>query len=112
MNINVVNKRTFKDNGDGTIIPIHRNHTLGNPFTLHREEDRSKVIEQYKEWIYQKIKDKDPTVTLALNTIANTVQQGKVYLICFCAPKPCHGDVIKEIVINKMKEANLWIPSE
>jgi hypothetical protein len=29
---------------------------------------------------------------------------GKIALLCFCAPKPCHGDVIAEIIFQMMDD--------
>lgn len=42
-----------------------------------------------------------------LNQIYKLAISGEVYLSCYCFPKKCHGDVIKEIIENKIKEKSL-----
>ncbi len=37
-------------------------------------------------------------IYLPLLRIKKLSQKHDVYLVCFCAPKSCHGDVIKEII--------------
>jgi len=46
-----------------------------------------------------KIKKKDKKICDELNRIYNLKE---VNLVCFCKPKSCHGDIIKEI-IEKVK---------
>ncbi len=76
---------------DGTIPDSPGIGYFGNPFHLKNTQDdmeREKVVAQYKEYFYEKIKDE---------TFRNAVLslKGK-RLGCFCKPKACHGDIIKE----------------
>lgn len=80
----VVNK--YKEKYD---VYIGRGSLWGNPFIIGEHGTREEVIAQYKIYFDDKILN-DPKFkeeTLKLN--------GKK-LGCFCAPKPCHGDIIKE----------------
>lgn len=81
----VVSKRTWR--GDGYYIG--RPSALGNPFVIGRDGDRNTVIEKYRRWLYGKITAGDADVLLALAQ-ANEHE----HLICWCAPEPCHGDVL------------------
>lgn len=69
---------------------------LANPEYLAREEDRTKVIASYKQWLYAKIQARDPKVMGELWRILDLARRPEgVTLVCWCAPKACHGDVIK-----------------
>lgn len=73
----------------GSYAYIGRPGSLGNPFVMHRESDRARVIDEFREWFYIKV-EHDPEfreMVLAL--------KGQD-LGCWCAPRACHGDVILE----------------
>lgn len=64
-------------------IYIGRPSKWGNPFVIAPSASRADVIAQYERWIvYQ------PELMAALHEL-----RGKI-LGCWCAPKPCHGDVL------------------
>ena len=67
----------------GRLVRIDRRSRWGNPFRLRREADRAQVIAQYRAWLLAQ-----PDLLAALPTL-----RGKV-LACWCAPRPCHGDVL------------------
>jgi O-acetyl-ADP-ribose deacetylase (regulator of RNase III) len=81
--ITVVNK--CRDEYD---VCIGRGSIWGNPFRLANTQDdveRAKVIEQYEQYLLSQ-----PALMAQLPTLL-----GK-RLGCFCAPKPCHGNVLKK----------------
>jgi hypothetical protein len=98
--IYVRNKRIYK--GAGTYIG--RPSPLGNPFEMKSEADREDVIEQYRKWLwaqYAMTQDtgRESEAIKELNKLVNIARQGKdINLICWCAPKPCHGDIIKDYI--------------
>ena len=55
-----------------------------NKFMIGRDGAREEVIETYERWL----RDERPDLMAALNEL-----RGKD-LVCWCAPKPCHGDVL------------------
>lgn len=61
----------------------------GNPIKLQPNEERGATIEKYKDYFYNRL---ETDVEFKKNILS---LQGKT-LGCFCSPKPCHGDVIKE----------------
>lgn len=64
----------------------------GNPFFLqdvNNDEERKKVIDKFRYYFYTRIANDDNFKNGILSL------KGK-RLGCFCAPKPCHGDVIVE----------------
>jgi len=48
--------------------------------------------------LWEKIQERDYNVCSALSQIKAAAIEGDVYLECCCAPKKCHGDIIKSCV--------------
>jgi hypothetical protein len=49
---------------------------LGNPFALHSERDRAKVIAAYRGWLEAKLRIKDAEVREALNRLYLLAKRG------------------------------------
>lgn len=92
----VVNK--YKDPYD---IYIGRGSVWGNPFHITADITREMVIDKYRQYLWNKIRQGGITIDQLINL------DGKV-LGCFCKPQACHGDVIVKAVqwalIQKEKE--------
>lgn len=81
---------------------IGRPSPLGNPYAISQDGTREEVIEMYRTWFYEQLENPDnESFHRALANIKTKLKKGhRVKLECFCAPKPCHGDVIREYFIN------------
>lgn len=98
MEINVRNKKTYKNNG----YYIGRPSLLGNPFKITEGQTREKCIERYSYYIKNLIEKREEHVMKELESIfAGLVATGRVDLLCWCAPEPCHGDVIRRLIQNR-----------
>ena len=64
-------------------VYIGRPSKWGNPFLIGRDGNRAEVIEKYRDYIQQK-----PALLAQIGEL-----RGK-RLACYCAPLPCHGDVL------------------
>lgn len=74
-------------------VYIGRGSKWGNPFRIGgKYGDRLNVIRLYKEWIV-----KQPELIAALAELTDKT------LGCWCKPKPCHGDILKELVEGNLK---------
>lgn len=102
--ITVVNRRI-----DTEDVYIGRGSPLGNPFTVE-QYGRDRCIELYREWLLDKIENKDTQIIDYLNKIYLVSRHRQVKLGCYCKPKSCHGDVIKEIIDTKVHEMNVPKP--
>ena len=80
----VLNK--YRDTIPPDAIYIGRPSKWGNPYVIGRDGSRALVIARYRDYIL-----KSPLLGAVLAELA-----GKD-LVCFCSPKPCHGDVLLEI---------------
>lgn len=68
-------------------VKIDRTTGFGNPYYIGRDGTREEVIEKYREYAAS-----DPWIQSHLHTLA-----GK-RIACWCAPDPCHGDVLADLV--------------
>lgn len=68
-------------------IYIGRPSVYGNPFVIGRDGSRAEVIAQYEEWLL-----KQPELVALIK-----VELRGRNLKCYCAPQPCHGDVLLRI---------------
>lgn len=90
LKITVRNKKTYKGKGEY----VGRPSALGNPFEMKGEEDREKVVIRYRVWLWQQIKANNRTVLNELYRLLAIAREEELNLICWCAPKECHADVI------------------
>ena len=106
----VIHKKD-KDKYDN-VIYIGRGSCLGNPFTSIQGRDtlaekvvdsRRESIECFRGHLLKSIEEKDEKICSMMNHIYTLSLEGDVYLACYCKPKSCHGDVIKEIVESKFE---------
>lgn len=101
--IKVVNKRRHTPRHDD--VYIGRPSVFGNPFT-HKEgtlartnvASRSEAVKFYHGWLREQYIS-NPLITKELQRLADLFKAGKhINLVCWCAPKECHGDVIKDAI--------------
>ena len=82
---------------------IGRGSPLGNPFVIGKDGSREQVIAKYRVWLNEQIMSKNPVVLDELNRLGNkAIDEKGLALQCFCYPKPCHGEVIKEKLVKAM----------
>ena len=92
-NLGVVNKSWKRVEGI-EYINIMRGSILGNPFKMVDESplERKRVIEEYRQYLWKKLNEKDNSVKAEILIIAS--KTNPVRLVCCCKPLDCHGDVI------------------
>ena len=77
---------------------------LANPFPITPNRDRDQSIAQFKKYLWNKIQryisfgEIDLTVAEFLYLCRKNQYGEDIALRCYCAPKPCHGDVIKAAI--------------
>ena len=80
------------------------NANLGNPFKLENQTEEARVdcINKFDEYL-KNLKQTDKyykNIVSLLNKIKNSNEKDKFYLVCFCKPKLCHGDSLKDFMIE------------
>lgn len=98
--IKIENRKNYK--GDGTYVG--RPSALGNPFEIGKHGNREEVIDKYRDWLEDGLSGDNPAMRLFANLYDHLVLNGEITLICWCAPKPCHADVIKEVLLEIWQE--------
>ena len=100
--INIKNKRTW--NGDGEYVG--RPSPLGNPISI---DSREKCIDEYAMLLKADISHKhQPTMKALEYLFEKFIDNKKLNLICWCAPKLCHAIFIKQVLLNKFHYGN-WL---
>ncbi|MFC1941907.1 DUF4326 domain-containing protein, partial [Chloroflexota bacterium] len=72
---------------------IGRGSMFGNPYPITKDHDRQTVIELYRQWFYNQLKD--PMFKAEVEKLRDCESLG-----CYCKPLPCHGDIIVEYLEN------------
>ena len=114
--IQVVNKRQLHHLHGGKNVYIGRGNRhmkgspLGNPFKMKCETDRDYVVEQYDAWLTNEMKNQDSPARKELYRLVQIAQQNDsqrqpMNLICWCAPKRCHGDIVKMKILNELSSS-------
>ena len=92
--ITVVNK--YKEPNH---IYCGRGSPLGNPFRMRHESERAEVCAKHRKWFIKQVNEvKPPAMMQELNRIIKLAAITDINLGCFCAPKQCHCDIIKEYI--------------
>lgn len=91
----VVNKHTHVPN-EKTVY-IGRGSKWGNPFPMRDESQRAHVCELHRQHLNQQIIDG----VITREEVA--ALHGKD-LMCFCAPKQCHGDYLAQVAADAYAE--------
>jgi len=79
-------------------IYVGRPSPLGNPFPLVREAERAAVIREYEDWLAEQLLDPHSASSIEMSRLAALARKQEICLLCFCAPKACHADVIKRTI--------------
>lgn len=73
-------------------IYIGRPSKWGNPFEIGKDGTREEVIEKFRNYI------------LNSDLLYDIMELDGKILGCWCSPKACHGDVLKEIIEEIKRE--------
>lgn len=91
---------------------IGRGSPLGNPFShmedtkaQHKVGTREEAIEKYAQWLLEQLQAGNQEIINEMDRLANiAMSTGKLVLRCYCSPKPCHGDVIRKVLLEAIQE--------
>ena len=98
--IHIKNMKRYR--GAGTYVG--RPSVLGNPFEIGRDGGRDEVIQKYRTWLEERL-ESDNATSQAFVALFDEMCAGKeLILICFCAPKKCHAEVIREFLLQAWEE--------
>lgn len=107
--INVVNKHKHKPTPDD--FYCGRPSPLGNPYShipkntlaQYIVASRAMAIKKHQEDFYKDIENNPAVRTELMNLIEHLRKNGKINLVCWCSPLPCHCDTIKTYLLGFFK---------
>lgn len=79
---------------------VDRGSSLGNPFPLHLHPDRESCIKAYYDHFIRTIIKKPDMISEIEQMLSAHQEHGIVRLYCWCVPKKCHAEIIREYLIN------------
>lgn len=109
--VNVVNSSRYKKKGKPWEVDIGRPNILSSKYShkpskfkwVIRTRSREESVSKFKEY-FDAAKDNQP-LKIELDRIYNIlVKYNKLVLMCWCSPKQCHGDVIKEYLLKRINK--------
>ena len=86
---------------------VGRPSILGNPFVVGKDGSRKVVVEKYRQKLGAIVKaafsghltdESDRAIWTELTILLSKSKVEDVNLVCYCAPLPCHSDVIKRAI--------------
>ena len=98
--IRVLNLREYVRDVDEVIVRVDRSSILGNKFKMKNNslEERNRVCDEYYKYFMKNVK-KEGEFRNEVIKIYRMVKAGKkVALGCWCYPKRCHAEIIKEFI--------------
>lgn len=79
----------------GRRMPGRPGSPLGNPFKIGAVAD---PIDQYRRWLWNQMQS-DTSAMREVDRLARLHRSSvDIKLGCWCAPQPCHGDVVKRAI--------------
>ena len=92
-------------------VRVDRQSILGNPFFMKDETYRDNVCNKYQMYFDKQIIDTDTTFAKEfqneLQKIINIYKEHKkLRLFCWCNPKRCHAETIRDYILNGIGGVN------
>jgi len=106
MVLNVVNKRNHIAEVGTVDVYCGRGSVLGNPYT-HKQgtkaqfitESRDEAIEEYRGYFKTQM-ESNAEFLIEMRRIYRLARKQEVNLVCYCAPLPCHCNVIRGFILS------------
>lgn len=85
-------------------VRVDRASVLGNPFKMFDESQRDLVCTRYYKYFYNKVNARDlkknKTFIEEIQRLYSIYKKyGRLRLFCWCYPKRCHAETIKNFVL-------------
>jgi hypothetical protein len=88
--------------GPGTYVG--RPAGLGNPFQIGRDGGRAEVIAKYRVWLEERMNSRNPASLMFVGLFDELCEKNELILVCWCSPKSCHAEVIKDLLLQAWRE--------
>lgn len=78
-------------NAPAEAVYVGRPSKWGNPFIIGRDGERAECVEKFRTMLQQ------PDTFWSVKRAEIRAELKGKDLVCWCAPKPCHADILLEI---------------
>jgi len=82
-------------------ISVARPTPLGNPFPVGASYTRAVALARSRAWIPGEL-ERNAKARAQLARIVAAAREGDVTLLCWCAPLPCHAEMIARLVESEL----------
>jgi hypothetical protein len=89
----------------GRFRPGLKGSPLANPYRIGVDGTRDEVLAAYRTWLDARLAPSANTPTSYTQQLSEIVRLAEIYidrgaltLLCFCAPRPCHGDYLAQLI--------------
>jgi len=103
--IEVVNRKDY----GGVAYYVGRPGPLANPYThvpsryaKWKVASRDEAVDKYREWLLEMLTMENETTEAYRELVQSYRDFGGLVLSCWCAPKRCHADVLKEMILQEV----------
>ena len=79
-------------------VRVDRASILGNPYIMKNESQRDEVCDKYEAYFDMQMKSNMRFRNTVIDLVNTYKQYGKLRLFCWCAPKRCHAEYIKQAI--------------
>ena len=98
--IKIMNLRMQKPEKDCD-VRVDRSTVLGNPFYMNEESERDKVCDKYETYFAKQLHEDSDFLKEVERIVALYQIYGELNLFCWCSPKRCHAETIRQYVLQR-----------
>ena len=103
MEIVVANYRHVEPPDGTTSVYVARPSALGNPYRIGPDMGREEAIRRYATWLDAELARPDSAAARKFARLLKTLRTGGyLTLVCWCAPEPCHAEVIRDRLLARL----------
>lgn len=83
------------------VIIDRTNPILGNPFKMLEETqaERIRVVMDYRRYLVSQFEQRSSVFRECVKMAERLESGNKIGLYCWCAPKACHGDILRKAIL-------------
>jgi hypothetical protein len=78
--------------------------SLGNPFWMNDEGKREEVCDKFKLYLMKEFERGNSKIHKKVYELVAIAKKQDLELACFCTPKRCHTESIKELIEGLLEE--------
>lgn len=102
MKIEIKNLRNGFNNSP-TAFRVDRRSVVGNPFFMGSESQRDEVCNKYETYFNDVLLKDEKALNYLRNMYRALKKHGHIELYCWCAPKRCHAETIRNFLLKFVK---------